>query len=76
MMITIKMLMMIRQKQHFRQCILENLWLVRNPRSWHLLMYGCIVTVLVTILSAYNASVMFLWHSYQPAMSGYNVISL
>ena len=28
-----------------------------------------------TILSAYNASVMFLWHSYQSTMSGYNVIS-
>ena len=30
----------------------------------------------VTTLLAYNASVMFLWHSCQSIMSGYNVISL
>ena len=30
----------------------------------------------ITLLLAYNVSVMSFWHSYQSTMAGYNVISL
>ena len=42
---TIKNLMMIRQEQSLRQCILESFSQLKNPSSSHLLMYWCILTL-------------------------------
>ena len=51
---------------------------MRNPSFWHLLMYGCLVINVARLryISAYNASVKFLLHSYQSMLLCHNIIIL